>query len=161
MKLSLPDSVFSTQDLASLLVEVHLYARWFSHHDIMKRVSAKHATEPPVISPAATELIRDLANHKELSQQSLDELIVDLEKFRKTAPTMTITLAAPPSSDIKKNIVSWCRKNVASNVLITFQFNATILGGMVLRYGSRIFDWSFRRQILASREHFPEVLRNV
>jgi hypothetical protein len=32
---------------------------------------------------------------------------------------------------------------------------------MVVVHGSRIYDWSFRRQILATREKFPEVLRNV
>jgi len=62
---------------------------------------------------------------------------------------------------IQKNLVNWCRENIAPNILITFQFNATLLGGMVIRHGSNIFDWSFRRQILAARNNFPEVLRRV
>ena len=53
-----------------------------------------------------------------------------------------------------------CRP-VAPDVLVNFQFNATILGGMVVRYGSHVYDWSFRRQILAKRDTFPEVLRRV
>ena len=161
MNLKLPDSISSPQDLVAVILEIRDYTRWFSHRSIIKRVSKKRTSEPPVMSPAATELLRECSAKKPLSQLSLGKLIKTLEKFQSTAPTLTITLAAPPTSDIKRTLVAWCRENIAPNVAVTFQFNATLLGGMVVRSGSHIYDWSFRRQILANRAKFPEVLRRV
>jgi hypothetical protein len=160
-KLQLPSSVSSLQDVAALTLEVRGYAKWYSHNAIKKRVSGKRAADSPALSPGAKELLHNWEAQNPLSRQSLDALIETLETFKDTAPTLSITLAAPPPTDLKQTLVAWCRQNIASDVLITFHFNSILLGGMVIRYGSRVFDWSFRRQILAAREKFPEVLRNV
>lgn len=161
MKLKLPDSIASPQDVTALLLEINEYSRWFYHNGIKEKTHTKHVVMPPVLSPAALEFIRTGSGNKLLSQQVLDSLIQELEKHSTRAPSLTITLAAPPAADLKKTLVAWCRENVAPNILVNFQFNSVLLGGMVVRYGSHIFDWSFRRQILAAREKFPEVLRRV
>lgn len=159
--LKLEDTVSSPQDVKALILEVHEYARWFAHNYIKKRVHAKNISPEPEISPAAKAVIRTWSSGKELTTQSLDQLIATLEVYERSAPVLTITLAAVPTAGLKKQLVGWCRDNLAPNVLINFQFNATILGGMVVRSGSHVFDWSFRRTILAERQRFPEVLRRV
>lgn len=156
MKLKLPDSIASSQDLASLLIDIRNYSRWFAHESIKKQVSAKHASEPPIVSDAAIELLRTCDN-----KSDIEALIDTLEKYKKSAPSITITLAAPPTGGVKATLVSWCRKNIAPDILVTFRFNSILLGGMVIRCGSRILDLSFRRKILAARQNFPEVLRRV
>lgn len=161
MKLKLPDSIASLQDLSALQLELHEYAKWFSHESIKKRIDAKHASAMPSLSPAAMEIIRTWHTKTTLTEHTLDELLKTLEAYRNSAPTITVTLAAPATSTVKKTLVAWCRQNIAPDVLVSFQFNATLLGGMVIRYGSRVFDWSFRRQILGARDKFPEVLRRV
>lgn len=161
MKVSLPASVSSLQDARSLQLEMRDYARWFSHNAIKKRVGAGRAAEAPALSAAATELMRNWHSTAPLTQHSLDTYLADLESCISNAPQLTITLAAPPTTGLKATLVAWCRSNIAPNVLVSFQFNATLLGGMVVRYGSHIFDWSFRHQILEARQRFPEVLRNV
>lgn len=161
MKLKIPDTVSSPQDLAVLLLEMHDYTRWFAHESIKKRVNAKHTSEAPTLSPAADQLISDLEHKKSLTQQNLDALVETLEEYKKTAPSLTITLPAPPTNSLKATLVGWCRENITPNVLVTFRFNSALLGGMTLHFGSRVFDWSFRRQLLANKERFPEVLRNV
>jgi hypothetical protein len=161
VKLKLPDSVASSQDVASLQIEVRDYARWFTHESIKQRTHARHTSEAPVLSAACKELIATYGGKKELDRTGLDALVKELEHHHHTAPTITLTLAAPVTGAIKASLVKWCRTNVAPDALVNFQFNATLLGGMVVRYGSRVFDWSFRRQILANRDKFPEVLRHV
>jgi F0F1-type ATP synthase delta subunit len=161
MKLKLPDSVSSPQDLTALLLEVQEYARWFAHEAVKKRVNAKHGQQAPVMSPMTTEFLRTWRAESSLTAQSLASLVKSLEDYKKTAPSLTLTLAAPPTSDVKRTLVAWCRINIAPNILVNFQFNTTLLGGMVIRYGSRVLDWSFRRQILDARGKFPEVLRRV
>ena len=173
MKLQLPNSVTSPQDLKMLILDIREYARWFSHNEVKSRVAGKaesgegkapsgtKTAETPPISEAVAEILQKLSGGKPLSQESLDKLIIALEDYEKSAPQLTITLAAPPSGKLKTTLAGWCRENIEPGILVNFRFNSTLLGGMVVNYGSRIFDWSFRRQILAERGHFPEVLRNV
>jgi hypothetical protein len=161
MKLKIPDSVASQQDLNELILEVRDYMRWFIHESIKVDVHVRHVLKSPALSLGAQELIHDLGIKKPLSQEGLDELIEVLEDYVKTSPSITITLAAPATNGIKTTLVAWCRNNIKHNILVTLNFNSTLLGGMVVRYGSHVFDWSFKRQLLANREHFPEVLRNV
>lgn len=161
MKLTLPDSVASSQDITALQLEVRDYARWFTHESIKQRAHTAHKSEAPMLSDACSELLRLNTSKQALDRAALDALVKELERHTRTAPTITLTLAAPATSSIKANLVKWCRTNIAPDVLVNFQFNATILGGMVVRYGSHVFDWSFRRDILANRAKFPEVLRRV
>lgn len=161
MKLRLPDSVASSQDITALQMELRDYARWFTHETIKQRAHATHKSDEPVLSSACKELLASQGGNKELNRNSLDALIKELEHYNRTAAVITLTLAAPATSTVKASLVSWCRANIAADILVNFQFNATILGGMVVRYGSHVFDWSFRRKILAQRDKFPEVLRNV
>jgi hypothetical protein len=161
MKLRLPADVASSQDLVSLIAEIRDYSRWFSHESIKNHVDVEHVSNPPIMSPAATEIIYELGAKKTTTQQSLADLIEELEQYNHKAPSITLILAAPPTNGIKTTLVNWCRKNIAPNIMVTFQFNTTLLGGMVVRYGSRVFDWSFRRQLLAARERIPEVIRRV
>ncbi|HET8709361.1 MAG TPA: F0F1 ATP synthase subunit delta, partial [Candidatus Saccharimonadales bacterium] len=95
------------------------------------------------------------------SVKSLDKNMRALEDYARTAPHLTITLAAPAPASLKQTLTAWCRQNLAPNMLVTFEFNSSLCGGMVVRYGSRMFDWSFRRQIMENKQKFPEVLRNV
>jgi hypothetical protein len=161
MKLLLPNSISSAQDIAGIILEIKAYGRWFSHQAILQRTTSKHTTEAPLLSQAASELLRACSAKQTLTQARLDELSQALQQFLKSAQVVTITLAAPPTGDVKQTLVAWCRTNISPQILVSFQFNQTLLGGMVVRYGSRIFDWSFRRQILAARDTFPEVLRRV
>lgn len=162
MKLNLPDTVASAQDVGALIVEIRNYSRWYAHESIKQKVSSKtHASPAPTLTPALTALIHSWTGTSALTQAKLDALIAALEAYRKSATSVTITLAAPATGAIKSALVTWCRANIAPNVLISFEFNATLLGGMVIRSGSRVFDWSFRRQILSARQNFPEVLRRV
>lgn len=163
MDFKLPDTVASSQDIISLILEIKAYTTWYLHEMIKLRVSHKKnkAKDEPQLSPAANELLRNFSHQYPLTRQSLEGLIKTLEDYSKHAPVVLFTLAAPATSGVRKALVRWCRQHIAGNVLVTFQHNSTILGGMVMRYRSRVFDWSFRRQILANVATFPEVLRRV
>lgn len=158
---TMPDSVASPQDLSALVFEVRDYARWYEHEFVKQKTGAKKQTPQPELSAIASDVIRGWAAAEPLSQTSLDHLITILESYGKTAPVMTITLAAPAPVKLRSDLTAWARANLAPNILISFRFNSTILGGMVVRYGSRIYDWSFRRQIMNNISSFPEVLHRV
>lgn len=157
----LPASVTSPQDITSLQLELHDYARWFSHNSIKKQLHTGHADNAPELSPQARELLRTWSQPEPLSVKSLDKHMHALEEYAHSAPQITITLAAPAPVSLKQTLTTWCRQNLAPNMLVNFEFNSGLCGGMVVRYGSRMFDWSFRRQILENKQKFPEVLKHV
>ena len=161
MKIKLDEDISSTHDLQAVIAETKDYAKWYSHNSMKKRLKSKHEAEQPYLSIAAKNMIRQYSDKNLVGRSSLDQLISTLEHFVKHAPQMTITLAAPPTVSIKKLLVSWCRDNLSHGVLVNFEFKTGLLGGMVVRSGSHIYDWSFRRQILEANAKFPEVLRRV
>lgn len=161
MKINLPDTVSSRQDLQEVILGVRKYAQWYSQTYVKMRYKPNDKYEVPAISAAATNIINDWNQEKKLSVKRLDELVEALQDLEATAPAMSLTLAAPAPGSLKKELLKWCRKNIAPNILVDFKFNSTILGGMVVSIGSHVYDWSFRREILAALEKFPEVLKNV
>lgn len=161
MKLMIPDSIASAQDLASVLADVHAYAKWASRELIKQKVAGKSAGAQPGISKEASDVIHGWSGGKPLTQAGIDELVKALEDYKSSAPSITITLAAVPSGEVKSKLVAWCRKELAPSVLVSFRLNRNILGGMVVAYGSHIHDWSFRRKLLEPDKPFTEVLANV
>ncbi|MBC7564880.1 F0F1 ATP synthase subunit delta [Candidatus Saccharibacteria bacterium] len=160
-QLSLPNTIASPQDLLQVTLEVKLYAKWYAHETIRQRVSKKKGAPAPSLSPSARQVITDWNEITELSTRSFSTLITTLEIYARQTETITITLAAPAPASVKQPLIAWCRQNISPQIFVSFQFNSTLLGGMVVRHGSRVFDWSFKRQLLAASSSFPEVLRRV
>ncbi len=161
MKLNPVESIISPQDLKAVILEVRRYAQWFSQASVKNQVTGIASTEPLVISTSAAALINESSKEKPITQASLDEIIAALEEMDTKSPRIVITLAAPPGTGLKKKLADWCRQNIAPGILVDYRFNSTLLGGMVVQYGSHVYDFSFRRQILAARANFAEVLRRV
>jgi hypothetical protein len=159
--INLQDNIYSREDLREVILEVKKYASWYAQTAIKMQVTNNDSYEEPQFLPTAVNIINAWIKENPISSKSLDALVEALEAYAASAPIITITLAAPTPNSLKKVLVDWCRKNVAPDALIDVRFNATMLGGMVVQYGSHIHDWSFKRQILATRGKFPEVMRNV
>lgn len=158
---TIPGTITSEQEVMQLLQEVKLYGKWFSHEAILRRISGKKGTVPPALSDTTRQVINDWNDLFPITNRSLDSLMTTLEKIIRSADTVTMTLAAPATHEVKKSLTTWCRLNMSPNVFVSFQFNSTLLGGMVIRHGSHVYDWSLRRQLLASGQEFAKVLRHV
>lgn len=161
MKLDLPSNVSSKEDLKSALMEIQRYAHWFGQTQIKQAVSQQAYAAQPGLSAVTADLMDQWHAKQALSQRSLDELAQAIQDLITKSPSVAVTLAAPAPAPLREAIVNWFRQNVNPDMLIDFSFNATMLGGMAVRYGSHVYDWSFKRQILANRAKFPEVLRRV
>ena len=157
----LPENVVTPQDMSALLLDIRRYNQWYQSEVIKQRTNVNTPSPAPSVSETASELLRTYAPDGHMSSETLTALITWLEHIKKTAPTITITLADLPSAPLKRELASWCRNNLAPIMLIQFNCNRRILGGMVVRYGSRMFDWSFRTKLLANKAAIPEVMRRV
>jgi hypothetical protein len=161
MNLVIPDTVASAQDLAGVIRDVHAYASWASRELIKQKVAGKSSGAQPTVSPEVADIVRVWSGGTPMTQTAIDGLLKALEDYKKTAPTITITLAGVPSGEVKSRIVNWCRKELTPNALVSFRLNRNILGGMVVAYGSHIHDWSFRRKLMEAKTPFSEVLARV
>jgi len=157
----IPDTISSSEDLVSLIMEVRTYAKWFSLMTNAQRTGTRPDHQQPELTTTATEVIRASATDGTLTPTALDSLIADLESVHKHARSLTITLAAPAPNDVKRDIVAWTRANVAEDALINFRFNSQIVGGMIVRVGSRIYDWSFKKAIMENKSKLAETLSRV
>ncbi len=142
--------------------EIQDYTAWATHETIKQKIGTKSPlTAAPELSVAATQLVSAWGNSEGATAESYRQLIEVLERIAKSAPTITITLAGPAPQRVKETLVAWCRQNLSNNVLVTFKFNRTLLGGMVVRAGSHIYDWSLHRKLMDNGRSFTEVLARV
>lgn len=158
MKLELPERLYSLQDLQAVLAEIKAHQDLEDHVKIKSQVTHRAGSYPETsLSPNAVVLI-----HQAQSQNaSLEALIQALESLAETAPEAHITLAALAPEPVKASLTSWLRREIQPNLLVEFSFSSLILGGMIMRLGSHIFDWSFRRKLLAAQDKFAEVMHRV
>lgn len=159
--IKLPDTICSPQDLTALILEVREYARWYEHEAVKQRTGSKTHSTQPVLSQTTTLLLRSASTGGTLQPAQLDTILHELEQYKMTAQTITLTLAAPAPEHIKKTLTAWCRTELSPDILVSFEYNRTLLGGMVVRYGSHVHDWSLRRAILTTPVKFSEVLARV
>lgn len=158
----LPSSICTPTDLAALIFEIKEYSRWYEHEYIKRRAgAASPVSSQPVLSATTAEFLRTIAAGGTLQPAQIEAATVELEHRKRSAPTATITLAAPPTESVKKTLTAWCRKELSDEILVSFDFNRTLLGGMVVRYGSHVHDWSLKRQLLTAKTSFAEVLARV
>lgn len=161
MSYKLPPEIASPQDLTNVIRDIQCYSAWYEHESIKQKMNVATLTDQPSMSPAAAEILKSWQQAHPTNPPQLTQLIDTLAATAHTAPVMTITLAAAAPQRVKAELVAWCRNNLDETLLVNFRVNSTILGGMVVRYGSRIYDWSFRRTILARAHTIPEILSRV
>lgn len=159
--IKLPDTVCSPQDITVLILEIKEYARWYEHETVKQRTGVQTSSTQPILSVTTTAVLRDFGAGTRLQPAQLEIIIRELEQYKKIAPTITLTLAAPVPEPVKAVLTAWCRRELSPTLLVSFEFNRTLLGGIVVRYGSHVYDWSFRRALLTSSVKFTEVLTRV
>lgn len=160
--LKLPETICTPQDLTELLLEVREYSKWYEHETVKQRSGVKSTrSTQPVLSVSTTALLRSASTNGSLQPAQIEAIIKELEAYKQAAPVITITLAAPAPERIRTQLTTWCRESISPGILVSFEYNRTLLGGMVVRYGSHVHDWSWRRALLSSTTPFTEVLARV
>ena len=162
MAFKLPDSIYSVEQLEAIIFELREYVDWSRSASIKSKLKSDSPALPaPAWSAEMQAVVASFGAGKALSTGDVEELIKALMTFKKKAPLVHLTLAGMPGPAQRAQIMAWFRDNVNPHVLLTFAANRTILGGMVVRAGSHIYDLSWRREFLAKREKLVEVVSNV
>lgn len=161
MSIKLPEEINSAEDLKAVLEELRDFRTYFRHSEIKAKSGKNHTSDGPDLSMAAAKLLSQAKNKKQLTMSELEQLLSELELIYSKAPKIRIVLAAAATPPVKKRLADWIRSNISDQAFIDFRYDSTILGGMIIACGSHIYDWSLRREIIASKDKMKEVIAHV
>lgn len=157
MDLNLPDTIASRQDVARLRTEVERFQSWSRQYQNAAKRDIQYQHEQPLLSEAATRIIR----HWLEAKQSSTDLIKALSAVADQAPSITLTLASPPPPAVQTELVKWVRSHLDKQMLVEFRWNSSILGGIIAQTNNALYDWSHRNLLMASRDKLVERLMRV
>lgn len=161
MKFKLSEQIITPDDLLSITNELRNYAKWYDHNAVKLKVLKSKDTNNVDLSSEAQDLLKQWIGSKPIDSKAIHSLISELEVQFTKVPKIRIVLPAVPSKGVKLSLSNWCRTNLSPDAIVDFKYNSLLLGGMVVYSGSRIFDWSFRRQILNDKDKLKEVITRV
>lgn len=155
--MTLPNDLYSPDQLSELTMELRGYIG--ALRDTAVRNRSTNAASPAAL-PKISALLKQLFENVS-GTMTPEEVLRELEAQLKSAPTVHVLLAAQPSKDLKRQIVLWFRVEVHPSMLLTFSERRDIGGGIVVRAGSHIYDFSFKRQILDNKNRIMEIAGGV
>lgn len=89
--------------------------------------------------------------------QDTHQLLEELEQLLHHAPVVHVTTGALPGHDLRLHLTGWFRREIHEHVLLTFAARRDIGGGVVVRAGSHVYDFSFKRLILDNKHRITEL----
>ncbi len=142
--LKLPAAIVGPADLARAKRDLDIYNEDQHQADLR----AKKTGEAKTV--LAGRVISELAalNQVELTDAAQRaELLAEIEKSLKSAPSITISFAVDPSAAFMARIVDWLRSSIHPQVLVRIGLRPNIAAGCILRTSSKIYDFSLRHKL--------------
>ncbi len=157
-KFDLPAAVYSPQLLESVIYDIQYYLDWYRQNQIRKQVGAKPKDEPNH-SDETVLVIEAWLNGQPATLESLEELLGALHNLK--LDQVHIMLAALPNRSQREALVTWFRTNVGPHLLLSFVADRNLGGGVVVRTPNRVFDYTWKQQLIAGRDKLAEILKRV
>jgi hypothetical protein len=151
----LPNSIYSPDHLRFCINELKDYA------GLLEQRTRGSAIPLPELSIESTDLLTEIKGADSSRPDVVTALALELQRHLEAAPHVTVTLPAPPPHGLKIELVRWFRANTRPEVMLEFLVNPDIAGGMVVRANSKVFDFSFRSQLLSNSANFVKTLERV
>lgn len=154
----LPPAIYSPQLLESVMYEIEEYLDWYRQTRVQKQVGAKPLAEPTHSAETVVVIEAWLAGKKP-TLESLEELVAQLKSLK--LPEVHVMLAALPNRAQREALVAWFRNNATPHLLLSFVADRNLGGGIVIRTPNRVFDFSWKQQLINGRGKIPEILDRV
>lgn len=149
--MTLPAEIHSPDQISELTMELRGYIDARRSKDVQKQAGVD--ASPPAMSADLRSLYEAASNNNGTPETLLDEL----ETLLKNAPVVHLMLAATPGAELKQQLISWFRTEVDANTLVSFTVRRDLGGGVMVRAGSRIYDFTFRQKILDNKQRLTEL----
>jgi hypothetical protein len=154
----LPSSIYSQELLESVVYELEQYLEWYHQVKVQHQVGAKLKPEP-TYSGETSAVIQNWFVGRPSTMTALEELIGHLKRLK--LPVVHITLAAVPNHAQRLQLVDWFRAVAGRPLLVSFVADRNVGGGVVVRTPNRIFDYSWRQQLIEGRSKISGIISHV
>ncbi len=159
MTFKLPSDIYSSELLGSVIFEIELYLSWYQEAKVHQKIGIKPHGEPTYSAETAAVIeVWFAAGHKP-GVGALEALVKHLRGL--DLPVVHVTLAALPNHIQRKKLVDWFHALTKQEMLISFVADRNIGGGITVRTPNRIFDYSWRQQLVNGRERIGEIISRV
>jgi hypothetical protein len=146
--LKLPPLVASTTDVGRLIREVEAIDE--SLHQLKLRKSAA-ADKAPKTSQLMDKMV-ELNKLNLVHETDRQELKAYLEAVREKAPVLHMSFSADPSVQFVEKLISWLRREIHPQALLTIGLQPNIGAGCILRTTNKIFDLSLRQDFAQKKD---------
>jgi hypothetical protein len=150
----LPDNIQSPEQIEAALLDLSRLSDW------LRRKTIKEGQLDEELATRAQAILAPI-EQSAWTLELVDEVSKRLESLKSTAPLVRITLPGLPSPKLRAELVGWLRREINPNILVSFSFNRLLAGGMVIRAGSKIYDFSFSGALLKQRSRLAEMIHGV
>lgn len=154
--MTLPADLYSPDQLSELIMELRSYIDALRDTALRNRATAASSSPAPTMSPLLRELFEGASG-----SMTPEEMLRELEALLKKAPIVHLIFPALPDKELKRQLILWFRVEVSPHTLLTVSERRDIGGGIVIRAGSRVYDFSFRRRILDNKHRLMEIASSV
>lgn len=154
----LPAAVYSPQLLEAVTYDIERYLEWYRDAVVRKKVGAKVADEPSHSAETALVIEAWLAG-RQPTVELLEELVAQLKGLN--LPEIHIMLAAMPNRAQRTALVDWFRNNTTPRLLLSFVADRNLGGGVVVRTPNRVFDFTWKQELLTGRDKLAEIIKRV
>ncbi len=159
MAYELPSAVYSPQLLEAVVHDIEAYLEWYRETTVKKKVGAKTAVAEPSHSAETEMVISEWLGGKAATIESIEQLVAALKSLQ--LPEVHVMLAALPNRAQREIIIDWLRNNTTPHLLVSFVADRNLGGGLVLRTPNRVFDFTWKQQLLNSRDKLAGIVRRV
>lgn len=158
---ALPTGIYSPEQLKACGLELDEVVSWRRRQEIKERGGIANGHNSRIhLSADLSQLIGGEAALAHLGSAQLEALQAQIRSWLKQ-PVTHITLPVPPSGPTKTAFVTWFRKEISPSALLKFEVNRNIVGGLIIRTPSRIFDLSFRTLLVKNKDRIPQLLKGA
>jgi hypothetical protein len=157
----LPIDLYSLDQLTAIIIELRAHINALRDASARARATQSEAT---IAAPQLSALLLGALKGAGLAptdEPGAEKLMEELEAIRDKAPAVHLMLAALPNRELKRKLTEWFRNEIHPYTMLTFAARMDIGGGLIIRAGSRIHDYSFRRQIFEHKSRISEIFNSV
>ncbi len=114
--------------------------------------------------PQTSRLMDELIEHNKLNllhdedRKSLSAFLIDV---RQKAPVIHMSFSADPSAAFLEKLMSWLRREIHPDVLLTVGLQPNLGAGAVMRTTNKYFDLSLRQDLAKKGDLLRDILRPI
>lgn len=153
----LPLSVTSPTDLGRLLRELEALDNYLMQFDLKGQTGTVKMSKTSLLLDSVID-----ANKLDLLvPEQRTQIIEFMKNVKANAPVLHISFGADPAPAFIGKLMTWLRREIHPQVLLTIGLQPNIGAGCLVRSTNRYFDFSLRENFTKNRELLMSKLREI